>query len=125
VKEAAFEHRDDGFIAQYLSPKVIRDMRMFAIHMKHSSEDEDVIPAIVSEIHDDVGYKNIRNLLAQSMERINFVPQIAVVGAAMEGDRTLTLQYVPYKGRTLDLEDADLVTDHIDSLWGYPVELNC
>jgi stage V sporulation protein R len=125
VKEAAFEHRDDGFIAQYLSPKVIRDMRMFAIHMTNPEDDSEEIPATVSEIHDDVGYKNIRNLLAQSMERINFVPQIAVVGAAMEGDRTLTLQYIPYKGRTLEMDDADMVTDHIDNLWGYPVEINC
>lgn len=130
VKEAAFEHRDDGFVAQYLSPKVIRDMKMFTVKLNFGENDEDrdedeSIPAIVTEIHDDVGYKNIRSALANSMERINFVPQIAVVSADMEGDRTLVLEYKPYKGRTLELEDADLVTDYIDRLWGYSVELNC
>jgi len=130
VKEAAFEYRDDSFIAQWLSPKVIRDLRLFTIsydqgNPEDQDEDEDHIVAIVSEIHDDVGYKNVRNALARSMERINYVPQIVVREADLEGDRTLRLEYVPYMGRTLDLNDADLVTDHIDSLWGYAVEIDC
>lgn len=126
VKDAAFEYRDDGFIAQYLSPNVIRDMKMFSVQMIFpEDEDDEEIPAIVTEIHDDVGYKNIRNLLAQSMERINFVPQIIVVDADLDGDRILKLQYKQYMGRTLEVNDADLVTDHIDSLWGYAVELSC
>ena len=128
VKEAVFEHRDDGFIAQYLSPKVIRDMRMFSVKMnldrRDDEDEEEVIPAFVSEIHDDVGYRNLRNSLARSMERINYVPQIVVKSADMEGDRTLVLEYVPYMGRKLDYEDAEAVTEHIDFLWGYPVELN-
>lgn len=126
IKEAAFEHRDDGFVAQCLSPKVIRDFRMFSISLTHpDDEGAESIPAVVSEIHDEVGYKNLRNSLARSMERINYVPQIAVVSADLEGDRTLSLQYIPYMGRTLDLKDADAVTDYIDYLWGYGVVLDC
>lgn len=127
VKEAAFEHRDDSFIAQYLSPKVIRDMKMFSVNMKSEEQDGETIDieAYVSEIHDDVGYKNIRNALAKSVERINYVPQIAVVKADLEGDRTLSLEYKPYLGRSLDLDDVDEVLDHIDYLWGYAVELDC
>ena len=127
VKEAAFEHRDDGFVAQYLSPKVIRDMRMFSVKIDYDDEgeDEEVAVAFVSEIHDEVGYKNIRNSLARSMERINRVPQIAVVSADLDGDRKLVLEYKPYMGRSLELLDADMVTDHVDMLWGYSVELNC
>lgn len=125
VKEAAFEHRDDGFVAQYLSPKVMRDMKMFSVNITYSEDEDDDDHALVTEIHDDVGYKNIRTSLANSMERINFVPQIAVVGADMDGDRTLKLEYKPYKGRKLNLEAADMVTDYIDQLWGYSVELTC
>lgn len=125
VKEASFEHRDDSFIAQYLSPKVMRDMRMFTVKMQMSNdEEEDDIPAVVSDIHDDVGYRHIRTTLARSMERVNYVPQIAIVGADMEGDRTLSLQYKPYMGRALHQEDARAVSDHIDYLWGYPVVLD-
>lgn len=133
VKEAAFEHRDDSFVAQYLSPKVIRDLKLFTIAFSNDKgedddedyPDEDHITAIVTEIHDEVGYKNIRNALAKSMERINYVPQIVVKSADLEGDRTLKLEYIPYMNRGLDLDDADLVTDYIDSLWGYAVEIDC
>jgi len=127
VQEAVFEHRDDSFIQQYLSPKVIRDMKMFSIGIEHNedNEDDELMMAKVTEIHDDVGYRNIRVALARSMERINRVPQIKVVGADLEGDRILKLAYEPYKGRQLEMMDADIVTDYVDMLWGYPVELDC
>jgi spore cortex formation protein SpoVR/YcgB (stage V sporulation) len=126
IKQAAFEHRDDGFIAQYLSPKVIRDFKLFSIGINHENDEQSMgnTTAIVTEIHDDIGYRNIRNSLAQSMERINYVPQIMVVGADMEGDRTLKLKYVPHLGRGLALPDAEICTDYIDFLWGYSVELD-
>lgn len=128
VKEAVFEHRDDSFVAQYLSPKVIRDLKLFSVALDYRQRDEQTSDnppaAIVSEIHDDVGYKNIRTALARSMERINYVPQIMVVSADLEGDRTLELKYVPYKDRELEMPDAQTVTDYIELLWGYPVELD-
>jgi stage V sporulation protein R len=122
VKEAAFEHRDDSFIQQYLSPKVMRDLRLFSIKMEVDDGDAS---AIVSEIHDEIGYKNIRVALARSRERINFVPQIRVVGADLEGDRILKLKYESFMGREIEVEDANSVTDMVDFLWGHPVELDC
>jgi len=123
-----FEHRDDSFVAQYLSPKVIRDLKLFTVALDYTENDEqtndDPPKAFVAEIHDDIGYKNIRTALARSMERINVCPQIMVVGADLEGDRKLKLKYVPYKGRELQLPDAETVTDYIDYLWGYFVELD-
>jgi spore cortex formation protein SpoVR/YcgB (stage V sporulation) len=123
IKEAVFEHRDDSFIMQYLSPKVIRKMGLFSITVSQNDLD-DGQNAIVSDIHDEAGYKQIRVNLAQSYERINRVPQIAVVGADLDGDRTLYLEYIPYKDRALDRESAEQVADYIDYLWGYAVELN-
>lgn len=127
VQEAAFEHRDDSFIQQFMSPKVIRDLHLFSIKIDASEveDDDEIIPAVVTEIHDDVGYRNIRDALAASKQRINVVPQISVVGADMEGDRTLHLKYTPYMDRKLDERDACFVTDHVSELWGYTVELDC
>lgn len=119
IKEAAFEYRDDGFISQYLSPKVMRDFHMFTIELDYTNDD----PTYVTEIHDDVGFKNVRRALAKSKERINAVPQIAVVGADLDGDRILKLKYTPYEERELDEEDAEMVVSYIDELWGYPCEL--
>ena len=129
VKEAAFEYRDDGFISQFLSPKVIRDLKLFNVNLnydaKEKGKDTKALAAIVTEIHDEVGYRAIRALLAKSMERINYVPQIKVMGANLTGDRKLKLKYVPYDGRALHVNDAHAVSDAIDYLWGYAVELDC
>ena len=121
VQEAAFEHRDDSFIMQYLSPKVIRDLGLFSVHIESDDKES---KAFVADIHDDVGYKQVRLDLARSYERQNMVPQIIVLGADLEGDRTLRLEYVPYMGRKLDRKTAEQVANYIDELWGYPVELD-
>jgi stage V sporulation protein R len=125
VKEAAFEHRDDSFIMQYLSPKVIRDMKLFTVSIKYIQDDlsPTTASAIVSEIHDSEGFKNIRTALARSKERVNYVPQIVVVGSDLEGDRTLYLRYDKYMNRELDEDDATEVLLYLDELWGYKVEL--
>jgi spore cortex formation protein SpoVR/YcgB (stage V sporulation) len=130
IQEATFEHRDDSFIMQYLSPKVIRDLKLFSVNVKYGADNEPVdddgnnVKAYVSEIHDEVGYKQLRLNLARSYDRQNRVPQIIVRGADLEGDRTLYLEYVPYMGRKLDRESAEQVADYIDYLWNYPVEID-
>ena len=129
IKEAAFEHRDDSFIMQYLSPKVIRDMQLFTVSIKYLNNDVEgmVNPvsatATVSEIHDPMGYANIRTALARSKERVNYVPQIVVEGSDLEGDRTLYLRYDKFMNRELDEADATEVIMYLDELWGYKVEL--
>jgi spore cortex formation protein SpoVR/YcgB (stage V sporulation) len=75
----------------------------------------------VSEIHDELGYKAIRTLLARSRERINYVPQIVVEKVDFEGDRVLHLRYDSYRDRALDEDDAALVMEHVHELWGYGV----
>lgn len=125
IKEASFEHRDDSFIMQYLSPKVIRDMKLFTVAIKYDNDDDEgAATAKVSEIHDYEGYANIRTALARSKERINYVPQIVVEGADLEGDRTLYLRYEPFMGRELDESDANEVLSYLDDLWGYEVKLD-
>jgi spore cortex formation protein SpoVR/YcgB (stage V sporulation) len=122
VKEAAYEYRDDSFIAQFLSPKVIRDLGLFSVH--YEVDEQSGATAFVSDIHDEDGYIAVRTRLAQSYERINKVPQIVVVGADFDGDRTLKLKYIPFKGRGLNVEYAEQTLEHVDALWQYPVELD-
>lgn len=125
IKEAAFEHRDDSFIQQYLSPKVIRELKLFTISIEYTGDDgnPNSAEAVVSEIHDPQGYANIRTALARSKERIQYIPQIVVEGADFEGDRTLYLRYDSHMGRALDENDAAEVIVHLDTLWGYRVNL--
>jgi len=126
VKEAAFDHRDDSFIQQYLSPKVIRDLKLFSVSFDYSVDESfghPTVAAFVKDIHDEEGYAEIRTALAASKERVNYVPHISVKGSDLDGDRTLYLKYESYKGRKLEEEDAKKVIAYLDFLWGYRVEL--
>jgi len=126
IKEAAFEYRDDSFIEQYLSPKVIRDFKLFTVNVQYKDNPDlgyGSSEAVVTEIHDEIGYRAIRTALARSKERINYCPQIVVEGADFNGDRTLYLRYDSYMGRDLSTHDAEEVLNHLDYLWGYNCEL--
>ena len=133
IKEAAFEHRDDSFIQQYLSPKVIRDLHLFTVRIEYDGDDDNPLSASakVTEIHDQQGYAAIRTSLARSKERVNYVPQIVVEGVGIDyhngdieaGEHTLHLRYDPYMDRGLEEEDANNVLEYLDTLWGYEVKL--
>ena len=123
IKDAAFNYRDDSFINQFLSPKVIRDMKLFSVAIDYPVRVKDKTKALVSEIHDDVGYRSIRSQLAESKQRVNRTPQISIIGCDLDGDRVLKLKYSTYQDREIDIADAKMVMEHMDYLWGYPVSL--
>ena len=52
--------KDESFIQQFLSPKVMRDLKLFAIQ---NDDQEDVYR--VTAIHDDPGYRDLREKLAR------------------------------------------------------------
>ena len=116
IKEAVAEYRDESFIEQFLSPKVIRDWNLFTVehHQTHG---------IVREISDDVGYRNVRSTLAANYTTVNRIPDIVVKAARMKGDRTLTLEYRPYKERSLHRPNAQKTIEFVKLLWGYDVEI--
>ncbi|WP_454692012.1 SpoVR family protein [Achromobacter aloeverae] len=110
--------KDESFISQYLSPKLIRDFRFFAI-ADHSSN-----PKLeVAAIHDDEGYRRVRKLLAEQHNRDNLVPDIQVVRYNRETDRSLVLRHMQSRGRPLVAEDAEEVLKHLVRLWGFKVRL--
>ena len=55
--------KDESFIGQYLSPKVIRDLRLFAI-----LDDEHQEHLRVSAIHDTQGYREVREALSRQYD---------------------------------------------------------
>ena len=56
--------KDESFIGQFLSPKLMRDFRFFAI-ADHEAETE----LFVDSIHDESGYRRLRKLLCQQYAR--------------------------------------------------------
>jgi spore cortex formation protein SpoVR/YcgB (stage V sporulation) len=109
--------KDESFIAQFLSPNLIRELKLFHI------VDDDINPEIiVNAIHDESGYQKIREALAKQYNRSNFEPDIQVYAVDITGDRTLTIHYnqqerVPLSGST------NQALKHLYTLWQFPVRL--
>lgn len=111
VREAAESYRDESLIRQFLSPKVMRDMRLFRLHDPRNKPSYEV-----SAIHNERGYHDIRETLADRYEWHESHPQIEVVDVEHES-RHLTLRYTPFKGRYLDEEQAEQVMQYVRTLW--------
>ncbi len=109
--------KDESFIAQYLSPKLIRDFRLFALL------DDDHAPQYeVSAIHDDQGYRRVRQRLAEQYNIGSREPDIQIYAVDRRGDRSLTLRHTLYQRRPL-AANASEVLRHLARLWGFPVRL--
>ena len=109
--------KDESFIAQYLSPKLIRDFKLFSI-----SDDSRKANLEVTAIHNEQGYKRIRHALSEQYNLSMIEPNIEVYNVDIKGDRSLTLRHTP----TNDIELADTsqeVLKHLHKLWGFPVKL--
>lgn len=122
VKNAAADFRDESFVSQFLTPKVIRDFGFFSV--KYEFNNGLSKPIFVTEVQDDIGYRPLRELLSRSMSRIERTPQISVLSENFESTRELELRYHPYKGRRLNESEARMVLKHIDTLWGFNVQIN-
>ncbi|WP_181446156.1 SpoVR family protein, partial [Klebsiella variicola] len=109
--------KDESFISQYLSPKLIRDFKFFAI-----CDDDRKNHIEISAIHDDLGYQQIREKLAAQYNLSNLEPNIQVYSVDVRGDRSLTLQYVPHDRIPLD-PSYEEVLKHLHRLWGFEVKL--
>lgn len=119
VKDAASNYKDDSFIQQWLSPKVMRDFKIFEIEYDQKGD-----AFFVEDIHDDRGYENIRLHLSESYNRINYTPNIQIVGHDKIGDRTLYLKYFPFKDRPLHEGYGEKTMNYLKYLWGYGVKLD-
>ena len=109
--------KDESFISQYLSPKVMRDFKLFSI-----VDDDRKNYIEVSAIHDDSGYRAIREKLAAQYNLSNLEPNLQVFNVDVRGDRSLTLQYIPHDRIPLD-EGYEEVLKHLYRLWGFDIVL--
>ncbi|MFD2165931.1 SpoVR family protein [Thalassotalea euphylliae] len=109
--------KDESFISQFLSPKIIRDFKLFHIH-----DDESNNYLEVEAIHNDSGYQDIRTALSDQYNLSNLEANIQIVEADIDGDRSLTLRHVPHNKVPL-AESKDEVLKHLHYLWGFDVKL--
>ncbi len=119
LKHAWANFRDESFIQQFLSPKVIRDLRLFAMH----DEAEDT-HYTVGAIHNEEGYRRVRATLSAQHDFGQREPNIQVTAADLTGDRRLTLTHFKHRQVKLAPESRDMVLAHVAALWGHDVVLD-
>jgi stage V sporulation protein R len=118
VKWAAENFRDESFIRQYLSPKVIRDYRLFSVHDDETEEEVEI-----TSIHDGDGYRSVRETMANMYNFDLLRPDIKVYNVDQRGDRTLTLRHTIVRGQHLDTEETKKALAMLGRLWEHPIQL--
>ncbi len=109
--------KDESFISQYLSPNMMRELKLFKI-----VDDDTKKELLVDAIHNDIGYRNIRESLSKQYNLSYIDPDISVYDIDIEGDRSLTLHHYAHNKRPLGKGTKE-VLKHLYQLWKFPVKL--
>ncbi len=109
--------KDESFVSQFLSPRLIRKFKLFSI-----LDDEEQESLEVSSIHNESGYRHIRQALSNQYNLSMNEPNIQVYDVDMRGDRTLTLRHQPHNNIPLS-DTREQVLKHLHRLWGFTVKL--
>jgi stage V sporulation protein R len=111
-------YRDESFLLQFLTPKLVRDFRMMNIQTR-----EGLDHWTVNDTAGPEGFKAIRSNLSAGYRLESMLPEISVVRYAHDTDRRLMLQHQSYNGRLLAKPEAERTLKHLRSLWGFDVSL--
>ena len=115
LKDIWANYRDESFVGQFLSPRLIREFKLFMV--SNESTDSD---ARVEAIHNDDGYSKVRATLAASYDVAAGEPDIQITDLDLRGDRELVLRHNVRDGILLSEKDRTEVLKHIRRLWGIP-----
>jgi stage V sporulation protein R len=109
--------KDESFIAQYLSPEVIRKLKLFTL-----LDDDEKDHLIIDAIHDENGYQKVRLALSEMYNLSDSIPDIQVESVDIRKTRALILKHIQNKRRPLN-QDTDEVLKHLHKLWGFQIKL--
>ena len=119
INSIVVNYRDDSFVLQYLSPKVVRDFKLFSL-----LNDSDENYYEISEIHSEEDVHLIRERLATQYTRSDHLPEIEVTDVDWDDTRTLELTHRVKKGRLLEPKSAKETLAYIEYLWGFDVTMD-
>src|SRR5450755_3914008 len=89
LRDVWANYRDESFISQFLSPRLIRHLRLFHLH----DDPEQRAGIRVDAIHDERGYRRVRRELARQYDVGYIDPNIEVVDVDLAGNRRLMLRH--------------------------------
>lgn len=110
--------KDESFVMQFLSPAVMRKMRLFSV-----LDDDKKSYLAIDAIHEEAGYKAVREALSFQYDLGNKEPNIQVWNVDIAGSRRLILRHFMYQRRPLDKVSAMQIINHIRLLWQFGVIL--
>ena len=133
LKDIMINYKDETFILDFLSPKLIRDFGFYI----YQEEDGDynriaaafhIIPPygngsyVVLGTHDDDDIHNIRLHLSKmyGLSEIR-IPHIEINQVYMKTDRSIVLKETSGIDMELDRNQLEKTLEYIHDLWGYPV----
>ena len=120
LKDAWANYRDESFVTQFLSPKVVRDFHLFMVH--HGDGEKKLV---VKDIHDDEGFRGVRTMLSRAYNVSESDPDIQVTDANFKGDRGLRLLFKSPRNRRLEATEAERTLRLMHrKLWPYPINLD-
>ena len=104
-------YRDESFISQFLSPCLIRQMRMFQLHDDPANSEG----VRVDAIHDERGYQRIRRKLARCHDVGYLVVFLLLAGGlGWSWPAELYVRLVPLSKELDSLDDRILVATSIE-----------
>jgi stage V sporulation protein R len=118
LRHAWANYRDESFVLQYLSPRLIRDFRLFKV-----VDEEGADALVVKDIHDGRGYREIRRALSRHYDLARHDPDIQIRDVDFVGDRCLVLSHAVHDGILLDEPSCRAVLEHLGELWRYGIRL--
>jgi stage V sporulation protein R len=119
LRDVWANYRDESFISQFLSPRLMRQMHMFHLH-DDPADNEGIL---VDAIHDERGFRRVRRQLSRQYDVGLIDANIEVVDVDLAGDRRLLVRHTVLNGALLNEADAKRVLQHLADLWTYDVQL--
>lgn len=117
LKFAMQNFKDESFILQFLSPKLIKEFKFFKVLDIEGAKD-----LLIDAIHDDEGFRAVRQALSNQYNLSMNEPNIQVWSVNLRGDRSITLRHIQHNRRPLG-DSTEEVVKHIHRLWKFDVHL--
>jgi stage V sporulation protein R len=131
VKQAVYYSSDETYIEQYLSPKVMRDFKMFQLGLldpdtldsaeRWLADIMDVDFAQITAVQNKEGFRKMRTQLARDYRTQEHFPDVRVHNYQHKTDRALVLRHFMLNEKYLDQKDTRLVLELMHSQWEHPV----
>ena len=119
TRYAMENYKDETFILQYLSPKVARDLQMFAFNDPNIMAENYTI----TQISNKRGFKALRAKLAENYALESMIPDLQITAVDYKGTRKLIIEHLVKKDRPIHIDDAKKVLQYVADLWEYSAVL--